>query len=113
MVHERIRQEMRHILEEDTELTFLDARAQGLLREAREFLSEFAFERTHDPEGQRSLLILPWAGDLAQNALYCCYARWTRDGLERWARGQVRGLEPGPVDRRLLGYCEFECRGSS
>jgi hypothetical protein len=35
--HVRTRQEMRQILEEDTELGFLDAGAQELLSEAREF----------------------------------------------------------------------------
>ena len=35
MVHERIHLEMRRVLEEDTELVFLDVVAQGLLREAR------------------------------------------------------------------------------
>ena len=69
MVHERVRQEMRRLLEEDTQLAFLDAQAQTLLREAREFyrgarLSERIVQR--DAEG---LVILPWCGDLAQNAL--------------------------------------------
>jgi ATP-dependent Lhr-like helicase len=69
MAHERIRQEMRQILEEDTELGFLDSGAQGLLREAREFYQDARLgERMILKDGE-ALLILPWAGDLAQNAL--------------------------------------------
>jgi ATP-dependent Lhr-like helicase len=69
MVHERIRQEMRQILEEDTELVFLDARAQGLLREAREFYRDARLSERMILKDNEALLILPWAGDLAQNAL--------------------------------------------
>jgi ATP-dependent Lhr-like helicase len=69
MAHERTRQEMRQILEEDTELRFLDAGAQELLREARKFYRDARLgERMILKDGE-ALLILPWAGDLAQNAL--------------------------------------------
>jgi ATP-dependent Lhr-like helicase len=69
MVHERIRREMRQILEEDVELGFLDARAQGLLREAREFYRDARLSERMILKDNEALLILPWAGDLAQNAL--------------------------------------------
>lgn len=69
MAHERIRQEMRQILEEDTAPGFLDAGAQELLREARKFYRDARLgERMVLKDGE-TLLILPWAGDLAQNAL--------------------------------------------
>jgi ATP-dependent Lhr-like helicase len=69
MAHERIRQEMRQILEEDTELGFLDAGAQALLREAREFYRDARLGERMVLKDGKALLILPWAGDLAQNAL--------------------------------------------
>jgi ATP-dependent helicase Lhr and Lhr-like helicase len=69
MAHERTRQEMRQILEDHTELGFLDAGAQELLREARKFYRDARLgERMILKDGE-ALLILPWAGDLAQNAL--------------------------------------------
>jgi ATP-dependent helicase Lhr and Lhr-like helicase len=69
MVHARVRHEMRQILEHDTDLGFLNAGAQGLLREAREFYRDARLgERMVVNDGE-AILILPWAGDLAQNAL--------------------------------------------
>jgi ATP-dependent Lhr-like helicase len=69
MAHERIRQEMRQILEEDTELGFLDAGAQALLREARDFYRDARLGERMVLKDGKALLILPWGGDLAQNAL--------------------------------------------
>ena len=69
MAHERIRQEMRQILQEETELGFLDAGAQALLREAREFYRDARLGKRMVLKDGDALLILPWAGDLAQNAL--------------------------------------------
>jgi len=69
MVHERIRYEMRQILEEDSELSFLDTCAQGLLREARKFYRDACLSERMILKENKALLILPWAGDLAQNAL--------------------------------------------
>jgi len=69
MVHERIRTEMRKILEEDTDLGFLDSGARGLLVEARKFYRDAHLtERMVVMDGEAAL-ILPWAGDLANNAL--------------------------------------------
>ena len=69
MVHERIRHEMRKILEEDTGLAFLDTSAQKLLRESRAFYRDARLNERMILEGDKTLSILPWAGDLAQNAL--------------------------------------------
>ena len=60
---------MRQILEENMELGVLDARAQGLLREAREFYRDSHLSERMIPQDNEALWILPWAGDLAQNAL--------------------------------------------
>jgi ATP-dependent Lhr-like helicase len=69
MVHEQIRVEMRKILEEDAEITFLDPIAGNLLREARKFYKDARLsERSIVVDGD-SVLILPWAGDVANNAL--------------------------------------------
>ena len=69
MVHERVRQEMRKILEDDTDLGFLDTGARGLLSEARKFYRGANLSERMILEDNKALSILPWAGDLAQNAL--------------------------------------------
>jgi ATP-dependent Lhr-like helicase len=69
MVHERIRVEMRKILEEDGDIGFLDAGAQGLLREARKFYRDARFAERMVVMDGKTVLILSWAGDFANNAL--------------------------------------------
>jgi len=69
MVHEHIRHEMRQILEEDIDVGFLDTCAQGMLREARKFYRDACLSERMILEEKKAVLILPWAGDLAQNAL--------------------------------------------
>jgi ATP-dependent helicase Lhr and Lhr-like helicase len=69
MVHERVRAEMRRILDEDADLGFLDAGAQQLLREARQFYRDTRLSERMVLQDNKTLLLLPWAGDLAQNAL--------------------------------------------
>jgi len=69
MVHERVRVEMRKILGEDGDIGFLDAGAQGLLREARKFYRDARLaERLVVMDG-KTVLLLSWAGDFANNAL--------------------------------------------
>jgi ATP-dependent helicase Lhr and Lhr-like helicase len=69
MVHERIRVEMRKILEEDANIGFLDAGAQGLLREARQFYREARLAERMAIRDGKTVLLLSWAGDFANNAL--------------------------------------------
>lgn len=69
MVHERIRVEMRKILEEDGDIGFLDAGAQGLLREARRFYRDARFPERMVVMDGKAVLLLSWAGDFANNAL--------------------------------------------
>jgi ATP-dependent Lhr-like helicase len=69
MVHERVRLEMRKILEETEELEFLDDAGQDMLREARNFYRDARLDDRMVVMGGDALLLLPWAGDLAQNAL--------------------------------------------
>ena len=97
MAHERTRQEMRQILEEDADLGFLDAGAQELLSEAREFYRDARLgDRMVLKEGE-ALLILPWSGDLAQNALLLLLRSL---GLERGSNdGLVVRCEGWDLDR--------------
>jgi ATP-dependent Lhr-like helicase len=69
MVHEHVREEMRRILEEDADLGFLDPVAKRLLDEARQFYREAHLAERLTIEDNKAVLFLPWAGDLAQNAL--------------------------------------------
>ena len=97
MAHERTRQEMRQILEDDTDLGFLDTGAQELLSEAREFYRDARLgDRMVLKEGE-ALLILPWSGDLAQNALLLLLRSL---GLERGSNdGLVVRCEGWDLDR--------------
>jgi ATP-dependent Lhr-like helicase len=69
MVHDRVRQEMQRILEEDGELGFLDPGAQGLLREARMFYRQAKLSTRAWVTDGNAVLLLPWAGDFANSAL--------------------------------------------
>jgi ATP-dependent helicase Lhr and Lhr-like helicase len=69
MVHERIRVEMRKILEEDGDIGFLDAGAQGLMREARKFYRDARLADRMVVMDGKAVLLLSWAGDFANNAL--------------------------------------------
>lgn len=69
MVHKQIRTEMRKILEEDSEIGFLDSGAQSLLFEARKFYRDARLTERMILMDGNAVLLLPWAGDLANNAL--------------------------------------------
>jgi ATP-dependent helicase Lhr and Lhr-like helicase len=69
MAHQRVREEMRRILQEEGEISFLDAGAQGLLREARTFYAQAELSRRAWVMDGKAVLLLPWAGDFANNAL--------------------------------------------
>jgi ATP-dependent Lhr-like helicase len=102
MVHERIRFEMRKILEEDADIGFLDAGAQGLLREARKFYRDARLaDRMVVREG-KAVLLLSWAGDFANNALVLLLRSL---GLEMGANdGLVVRCEGWDLDR-LVDAC--------
>lgn len=69
MVHTRIREEMRLILQQDSDISFLDSTAKQLLQQARLFYRQARFaERAWLMDGT-AVLLLPWAGDFANNAL--------------------------------------------
>jgi ATP-dependent Lhr-like helicase len=69
MVHERIRFEMRKILEEDTDIRFLDVGAQSLLNEARKFYRDARLAERMVVMDGKAVLLLSWTGDFANNAL--------------------------------------------
>ena len=69
MVHEQIRVEMRKLLEEEGHIGFLDSGAQTLLAEARQFYKDAHLRERMIMMDGKEVLLLPWAGDLAQNAL--------------------------------------------
>ncbi len=69
MAHQRVREEMRRILEEAGEIGFLDGGAQRLLLEARAFYAQAALSSRAWVMDGEAVLLLPWAGDFANNAL--------------------------------------------
>lgn len=102
MVHERIRVEMRKILEEDGDIGFLDAGAQGLMREARKFYRDARLADRMVVMDGKAVLLLSWAGDLANNALVLLLRSL---GLETGSNdGLVVRCEGWGLDR-LLDAC--------
>jgi ATP-dependent Lhr-like helicase len=60
---------MRRILQEDAEIDFLDPVARRLLHEARKFYNDARLSERSIVLDGKSVLLLPWAGDFANNAL--------------------------------------------
>jgi ATP-dependent Lhr-like helicase len=63
MVHDRIRQEMLAIYEEQTLPAFLDATARDLLIEARENFTRYELDQRMLLRWGDDTLLFPWAGD--------------------------------------------------
>jgi ATP-dependent Lhr-like helicase len=69
MVHDRVRQEMRSVLESGEPITFMDEGGKSLLAEARRYYQETGLaDKRWMPEG-RGILLLTWKGDWVNNAL--------------------------------------------
>jgi ATP-dependent helicase Lhr and Lhr-like helicase len=102
MVHEKVRREMRRVLEEEAAIPFLDAGAQNLLNEARVFYRQAGLsERVWIMDGKAALL-LPWAGDQANNALVLLLRAL---GLPSGSNhGLVIACEGWPIER-LIDAC--------
>jgi len=84
-VHDRVRQEMLAIYREATHPPFLDAKARGLLVEARENFAHYQlYQRMLLPWGKDTLLF-PWAGDRVHGtiavALTSCGLDVSHDGV--------------------------------
>jgi ATP-dependent helicase Lhr and Lhr-like helicase len=69
MVHEEIRFEMRRLLAESADISYLDAPAKILLQQARLFYQEAKLSTRDLMTDGEAILLLPWSGDFAQNAL--------------------------------------------
>ncbi|MFW1889455.1 MULTISPECIES: DEAD/DEAH box helicase [Acinetobacter] len=69
MVHSRIRQRMKEILLHSQEIPFLDATAQKMLAEAREYFRVSNLENTFIREMGGSTLLFTWQGDRVNNTL--------------------------------------------
>lgn len=69
LVHDRVRQEMKHVYEDEDEPGFLDSHALELLSEGRRWYREMELESRNIVEWGRSALIFPWAGDRVMNTI--------------------------------------------
>jgi ATP-dependent helicase Lhr and Lhr-like helicase len=69
MVHARIRQEMRLILEQETDVAFLDPGAAQLLQQARNFYRQARLADRLWVRDGKAVMLLTWMGDFANNAL--------------------------------------------
>ena len=67
--HDRIRQEMRNVLRSSERVVFLDEVAGALLDEARKFYAEVKLDTEPILEWGESVLLFPWRGDCANDAL--------------------------------------------
>jgi ATP-dependent Lhr-like helicase len=63
MVHDRIRQEMLAVYQEQTLPAFLDASARDLLIEARESFTRYELDQRMLLRWGNDTLLFPWAGD--------------------------------------------------
>ena len=68
-VHDRVRQEMRHVLSETEPISFLDATAASLLEEGRFWYRTAQLEQKRIIPDGSSILVLTWQGDWTQDAL--------------------------------------------
>ncbi|MDB6094605.1 MAG: box helicase [Verrucomicrobia bacterium] len=63
MLHTRVREEMRAILQSDDNIPFLDATAQKLLKEGRDQYHALNLDRVQIRAAGATVQILPWKGD--------------------------------------------------
>lgn len=69
MVHDRVRQEMRHVLSDDKQVSFLDPTGAFLLDESRKWFKEAKLGRKRLVVDGSSILLLGWRGDWTHDAL--------------------------------------------
>jgi ATP-dependent Lhr-like helicase len=68
-VHERVRQEMKAIYEDDVIPPFLDPLAKGLLEEGRRAYADHQLQRTPLIEHNGNTVLFPWTGDRVMDTL--------------------------------------------
>lgn len=85
MVHTRVRQEMRRVLEEETPIAFLDAGARALLLEGRHHYYMMGLARRDYYRSDTDLVLVTWRGDWCNNAMVVLLEyvglRATNDGI--------------------------------
>jgi ATP-dependent Lhr-like helicase len=107
MVHRRVQQQMRLLLEETAPVTFLDQPGNALLEEARAFYRSCGLaERRWIPDGS-SLLIPLWCGDWTKDALALLL---TARGLEASNEGialRVEGKDEARLEQTLRAIADM------
>jgi ATP-dependent helicase Lhr and Lhr-like helicase len=69
MVHDRVRQEMRAVLESNEPVVFLDEQGKRLLEEARSYYANAGLANKVLTQDGREMLLLTWLGDWTNDAL--------------------------------------------
>lgn len=75
-VHDRVREEMRKVLAERSDIPFVDTEATRLLEEARGYYSGASLANRRLVPAGSSILLLTWRGDWANDALALLLARY-------------------------------------
>lgn len=100
LTHDRLRQEMKAVLESSERVTFLDGTAESLLAEARKFYDEAKLAKEAIIEWGDSVFLFTWRGDRTNDALSlllsgCGHRAWN-EGLAvhvpKCSREEVRIL---------------------
>jgi ATP-dependent Lhr-like helicase len=106
LIHDRIREEMRHIYTESDVPSYLDGQARELLDEGRGVFRSAGLGESSVIESGSSTLLFPWLGDRAMNTL--ALALRTRD-QETTRAGVAIGImnaSPGDVLDQLEGLAD-------
>lgn len=74
-VHDRVRQEMRQVLEDDAPIRYLDQAAATMLEEARRFAGAAGLTRPALIEVGDRCLLMTWRGDRINNTVQLMFAR--------------------------------------
>jgi ATP-dependent Lhr-like helicase len=105
MVHERVREQMRQILEQGEDIGFLDPGAESLLREARMFYDRAGLSKRAWVMDGKAVLLLPWAGDFANNALVLLLRALGLPAASN--HGLVVACEGWPIERLIDGCSDI------
>lgn len=90
MIHDRVREEMRRVYQDNEIPPFVDARGRGLLIEGRETFRRFALDRGHLVDWGKSVVLFPWVGDRALHTLALWLGHW---GLDASPEGEAVLIE--------------------
>ncbi len=76
MIHDRVRQEMRLVLAEETPVSWLDPIAQNLLEEARRTYREASLHQVQILDADKRPVLLTWRGDAINYSLVLLLTRY-------------------------------------